>query len=130
MALVAVDTDVLIDHLKGIESAVEHVRELAQSNRLRTTTINIFELLSGAENSKRGEMVKSLVGMLEAFPLDRRSAAAAAQIRGELQAAGQAIGMGDSLIVGICVAHDVPLMTGNHKHFSRVQGLEVIRVNR
>lgn len=38
---------------------------------------------------------------------------------------GEPIGMGDSLIAGIVLAHGETLMTRNRRHFGRVEGLRI-----
>ena len=129
MALVIVDTDVLIDHLRGFGPSVGQVTSLSEAGRLRTTTISLFELLTGAGEGPRGDAVRQLVEDLEAFELDRKSSTIAAEIRRELDAAGQAIGTADCLIAGICLAHNVPLLTRNRRHFSRVPNLELFEGN-
>jgi predicted nucleic acid-binding protein len=36
--------------------------------------------------------------------------------------------MGDSLIAGIALAHNLPLFTRNRAHFERVEKLELVKV--
>ncbi|HWD40844.1 MAG TPA: type II toxin-antitoxin system VapC family toxin [Fimbriimonas sp.] len=122
------DTDVLINHLRGVRQVVELIAELSEADRLRTTTVNLFELLSGADDGKRGDPVRALSEALDAISLDRKAAAVAAGIQRDLDSKGQTIGMGDSLIAGICLAHGCQLLTLNRKHFARVPGLELIDV--
>jgi tRNA(fMet)-specific endonuclease VapC len=38
--------------------------------------------------------------------------------------------MADSLIAGIALEHDLPLLTRNRKHFSRVPGLKLVEIAR
>ena len=45
-----------------------------------------------------------------------------------LDAIGQPIGMGDSLIAGIPLSHDLPLFTRNLKHFQKVEGLRLMKL--
>jgi tRNA(fMet)-specific endonuclease VapC len=44
----------------------------------------------------------------------------------DLQARGQLIGGNDLWIAATAVAHEMALVTRNHAHFSRVQGLEIL----
>jgi len=125
---VIVDTDILIDYLQGLTPVVRQVKDLATEGRLKTTAISLFELLSGATDGRRGDAARSLAEIVDVLPLDRKSAIAAARIRRELDASGQAIGMGDSLIAGICLAHDLPLLTRNKRHFARVRDLVLVEI--
>lgn len=125
MAIVIVDTDVLIEFLRGNQPSVGQIAALAEAGRLRTTTISLFELLSGADEGKKGDPVRSLVNILDAFTLDRTASILASSIRRSLEVAGQSIGMADCLIAGICIAHDLPLLTRNRRHFSRIPNLKL-----
>jgi tRNA(fMet)-specific endonuclease VapC len=39
------------------------------------------------------------------------------------------ISLSDTLVAGICLAADLPLLTRNVKHFDRVDGLKLITPN-
>ncbi|MEO3993522.1 MAG: PIN domain-containing protein [Desulfurococcaceae archaeon TW002] len=59
---VVIDTDVLVDFLRGKNSAITRLKELAEArNSLATTVINIFELSWGCFlfNGLRRETYKS-----------------------------------------------------------------------
>jgi tRNA(fMet)-specific endonuclease VapC len=126
LALILVDTDVLIDYLKGIQPAAERIRSYAALQSLCTSAVSCFELLSGADQGKQGEEVRLLVSTLLVLPLDLESATRAAGVRRDLAARGLPIGMGDSLIAGIALASDLPLFTRNRKHFENVENLSLI----
>jgi predicted nucleic acid-binding protein len=65
---------------------------------------------------------------LAVLPLDRAAAEKAAEVRRKLDHTGQPIGMGDSLIAGIALTHNLPLLTRNRKHFERVANLKLVDV--
>jgi tRNA(fMet)-specific endonuclease VapC len=123
------DSDVLIDFLTGVQPVSKQIAEYMKAGQLQTTAVNSFELLSGAGDNKRGRAVRQLVDALTVLPLDRAAAARAADVRRELERTGQPIGMGDSLIAGIALAHSLPLFTRNRAHFERVANLELIEIS-
>ncbi|MBC8496778.1 MAG: type II toxin-antitoxin system VapC family toxin [Anaerolineales bacterium] len=43
-----------------------------------------------------------------------------------MQREGKLIGVLDTQIAGICLSHNLPLLTRNTDHFQRVPGLELI----
>jgi len=88
--------------------------------------VTCFELLSGAGEGKRGDAIRQLLVALPVLALDRDAAERAAVVRRELERAGQTIGMADSLIAGITLAHGVQLFTRNRKHFERVANLKLV----
>lgn len=125
MALILADTDVLIDYLAGIEPIREQVARAIAADRLWTTSITCFELLSGPQDGRRGQALQRFVEALTVLPLDRVAASNAAGVRRHLESAGRTIGMADSLIAGIALSHDLPLLTRNRSHFDRVPGLRL-----
>lgn len=127
-SLVVVDTDLVIDFLRGKGPGAPLVRDLIASHRLRVTAITAFELRVGADFLARRDDVLRLVHS-RAFPLDSRSALRAGELAATLRGAGQDIGLADCLQAGICMNFDLPFATRNRKHFDRVEGLQLFDVS-
>jgi predicted nucleic acid-binding protein len=124
VAVIVADTDVLIDFLSGHEPAASRVAsEIAEEAGLVTTVVSRFELLAGARRPKQERAVRQLLEALAILDLDSRGADRAAQVRRDLDKAGAPIGMADSLIAGIVLRYGGRLLTRNHRHFERVEGL-------
>lgn len=51
----------------------------ADADRLRTTAVNCFELMSGAEG-QRGDKIRQLLGAIPVVPLDRQATERAAHV--------------------------------------------------
>lgn len=128
--MILADTDVLIDYLAGVSPIREQIARYAAADQLATTAVNAFELLSGADKTRRGDAVRQLAEALPVVALDQAAAEKAAEVHRQLAQAGQPIGMGDSLIAGIALACDCPLFTRNRQHFERVSGLELVEIER
>lgn len=126
--MILADTDVLIDFLAGVQPVKNQIAEYIKAEQLQTAAVTCFELLSGADESKRGHAVRQLLNALNVLPLDRAAARHAAEVRRKLDRTGQTIGMGDSLIAGIALAHSLPLFTRNRAHFDRVENLELVKI--
>jgi tRNA(fMet)-specific endonuclease VapC len=123
--LIVGDTDVLIDFLAGREPAASRVAIEMEAPTFGTTAVTRFELLAGARDRTAENLLRRLLDSLTTLPLDRESADQAAGVRRALEQRGQPIGMADSLIAGIVLAHDGILLTRNRKHFERVDGLKL-----
>jgi tRNA(fMet)-specific endonuclease VapC len=128
LALTLADTDVLIDYLQGVQPGAGWIAAAFVSESLAITAITAYELLSGAGQNKRGERTRRVVEMLPVLPIDRESAECAARLRQDLEREGVGIGMADTLIAGLALTHALPLMSRNAKHFSRVPGLQLLRL--
>ena len=122
--MIVADTDVLIDFLARVQPATHQVAEYIAADQLQPTAVNYFELLSRAGENKRGLAVRQLLESLSVLQLDRAAAEHAADVRRKLERTGRKIGMGDTLIAGIALAHDMPLLTRNKSHFERVENLK------
>jgi predicted nucleic acid-binding protein len=125
--MIVADTDVLIDFLEGRGAAARIALEL-ERGQLRSTTVTRFELRAGARTARQQRLVDELLAAVPCLPLDEPSADAAAEVRRALEQGGEPIGMADSLIAGIVLAHQGLLLTRNHRHFARVPGLALGRL--
>ncbi|MEM2904475.1 MAG: type II toxin-antitoxin system VapC family toxin [Candidatus Bathyarchaeia archaeon] len=125
-----IDTDILIDLLRNVESVVDFIREMEnRGTHLSTTIINAFELYHGAYKSRRREenlsATRKLLGRLTLLTMGSKSAQTAARIYAELEAAGQPIGLRDVFIGAITLTRGYTLVTRNIEHLKRVPGLSV-----
>jgi tRNA(fMet)-specific endonuclease VapC len=121
--MIVADTDVLIDFLAGKAPADARVALELERGQLATTAVNRFELLAGAHSGKQLKLVENLLAALPCWPLDADAADRAAEVRRDLEQAGEEIGMGDSLVAGIVLARKGVLLTRNRRHFERIPSL-------
>ncbi len=127
--MIVADSDVLIDFLAGRDPAAARVDIELGARSLATTAVSRFELLAGARDRTAEVIVRRLLDAVATLPLDRESADRAAAVRRAVEAQGSPIGMADSLIAGIVLSCRGTLITGNIKHFKRVEGLRVSGVH-
>lgn len=125
--LVVVDTDLVIDFLRGQGLGAPLVRELISGHRFRVTAVTAFELRVGADFLARRDDILRLVRS-RSFPLNAASALHAGEVAAKLRGTGQDIGLADCLQAGICLNFDLPFATRNRKHFNRVEGLRLLDV--
>jgi len=123
--VIVADTDVLIDFLADRSPAADRVAIELETASFGTTSVTRFELLAGARDRAAEALLHRLLDPLPTLSLDRDSADRAAEVRRSLERRGEGIGMGDSLIAGIVLAHDGILLTRNRRHFERVDGLKL-----
>jgi len=123
--MIVADTDVLIDFLAGAEPQASRVGDEIEVG-LATTAVTRFELRAGVRSPRQERAVAGLLEALMVLPLDALSADRAAAVRLKLEEAGVGIGMADSLIAGIALAHGATLLTRNRRHFERVDGLKLV----
>jgi predicted nucleic acid-binding protein len=109
---VLVDSDVLIDHLRG------HYRFTAGKDSVHVSTVTRAELFAGEGTEE--PKVRRLLDAFAELPVDR----AVAERAGRIRRAGN-IGMADALIAATAIQHRLTLVTRNATDFAPVTGLRV-----
>ena len=98
-----------------------------QADGLAISTIVLTELLHGAAKSARPEenrrAVENFASRVEVLSFDEDAARHAADIKADLESAGQMIGSYDLLIAGHARSKGLAVVTGNLSEFGRVRGL-------
>ncbi len=122
---VVVDSDLLIDFLRGHDPAASQVAGWIEHDRLRLTAISAFELRLGADFLKRRAAIRALIAP-RTLPLDAAGALLAGELYATARAEGRTIDLRDALIAGVCRRFELPLATRNVRHFERIPGLELI----
>jgi len=123
--IVIADTDIVIDFFSGAEPAASAMADLIQVDRLTLTSITVLELYAGITGKKRLRQINDLITNMQVFPLEKKEAKTSAQIYNDLKQTGKLIGNQDILIAGICITRNLPLMTRNIEHFSRISNLKL-----
>lgn len=122
------DTDTCIHFMKGKPEVVRHFREHGPS-KLFLSSISHHELLYGALHSAAVERhlnaVEHFTAPITILPFTSISASHSAAVRQHLAVTGQTIGPLDTLIAGHALEHELILVTGNTREFSRVEDLKV-----
>ena len=128
--MICLDTDVIIDYLKGKQDAVDVIKEYA--GEVITTELNVFEVFHGIylrnySIEKEKEIADSFFNSLDVLPFDEGCGELGAKITAELVKKGKLIEQNDCLIAAIILKSRFDkIITKNNKHFSRIRGLKVI----
>ena len=109
-----IDTSVIIDFLAGDEKIVTLIKELAEKEEIKTTTITEYELLKHKTELKR-QVAEKFLSAIMVCPFDRASARKAALLFEKLSKTRKMINENDLLIAGISLANDEPLLTRDQK---------------
>ncbi|MCK6556986.1 type II toxin-antitoxin system VapC family toxin [Candidatus Binatia bacterium] len=123
--MIVADTDVLVDYLRGRNPMAARVEIELQTRGFATTVVTAFELWTGARTPRQSSAVEMLLAAMTILPLDADGARKGAEARSALLARGEDIGMADCLIAGICLREGAMLITGNRRHFARIDGLKL-----
>lgn len=123
-----VDTDQVVDYLKGKPKAVELLIGLLDQG-LAISIITYGEIYEGIyfgqdpKTAQRG-FLQFLRGV-NVLPLNRRVMKEFARIRGKLRQEKKLIGDPDIMISATAIVNNLALITRNKKDFQKVEGLKL-----
>jgi tRNA(fMet)-specific endonuclease VapC len=123
-----VDTDTL----SGINKAYDREllttaeRYVATYGRFTFSSVTVMEVVRGYYLAGRLEKLTEFLASLadhEVLAFSESTAELAGKIDADLLRTGQPIGRADPMIAATAIEHDLVLVTGNIKHFERIQAL-------
>ena len=118
------DSDVLIDYLRGAGAGRDLVKALIEGTGYRVTAVTAFELALGRSYRRNPRPVHTLL-VAPLLTLSRKAALRGGTLLGELRRGGNAIDVRDAMQAGICLETGATLVTRNVSHFERVSGLRL-----
>jgi predicted nucleic acid-binding protein len=127
---ICLDTNILIDTLRGDEETVKQIQEIETSgNVLSTTTINAFELYYGAEKTenreRNKEAVRKILERLLIYDFTENASEKAGEIAANLEAEGNTIDFRDVFIGATALVNDSTIFTKDINHFERIPHLKL-----
>lgn len=122
------DTNIISDVIRNPNGSAARRIEQIGSKKIFTSIIVASELRYGC--AKKGSpkllaRVEDILTTIPVLPLDIPADAEYGDIRAELEAAGQTIGMNDLLIAAHAHALGLTLVTDNIREFGRIRGLHM-----
>ena len=117
-----IDTDVLIEYLRGSDQAADFLEQL--QGELLISAITVAELFSGARGSDELNALDQIVLAFEVVPVDERLARSGGQLRREYHAS-HGVGLADALIAASAAEREAGLVTFNRRHYPMVDDLTI-----
>lgn len=122
------DSSVIIEFLRNNKDVVLFIDNFP--HKLSSGYVVKAELYEGIYLSKYGEKTKKQLetffqGLDKVYGLNNNVAHIFGKTRSALRKSGQLIEDFDILIASTCMANNLPLITLNTKHFSRIDGLKI-----
>lgn len=121
--MILVDSDVLIAHLRGVESARQWLREQrSSSGPLAISAVTVAEVTGGMRSGERREVWQLLDSLRVEYVTDV-VARRAGELMRRYRRSHAGIGLGDFLIAATADARGLELATLNVRHFPMFRGL-------
>ena len=122
------DTDILSEVRKGKNPQVV-AKAIAYKTIFKHYTISVItvsEVIKGWRKLNRNDRIQEFLidlPQMEILSLEQKSAELSGLIYADLEKTGQTIGLADVLIAAIAIENNLILVTGNTKHYQKIQSL-------
>jgi len=121
--MLLVDTDVLIWYLRGNEKAFKTIEHL---ERFNISVVTYMELVQGMRNKKELNSFRQAIHAWNAKILYiTEEISAKAMFAVEQHFLSDSMQLADALIGSTAVAHGLPLLTGNDKHYRIMKSIQI-----
>lgn len=125
--MIFLDTDMCIELLRGNRHILEKGRECG--DEVAVAFMTAAELFYGAEKSRHRRdnltLVERFLLSVRVLHTDSDIARRFGQIKAHLSRAGTVLADADMLIAATALSRDAMLVTGNLRHFQRIDGLKI-----
>ena len=121
------DTDVLVDYLRGDERAVAFVKGCA--DRIVLSSVVAAELYAGVKGEAELSALDEFVALFRAIPVTVEIARAAGLLKRDF-GKSHGIGMADAILAATAQTEEAELATLNVKHYPMFKGLRAAYLKR
>jgi len=128
-----IDTDWVINHLKGEKRVVRKLEELAPEG-MAMSVISLAEIYEGVyyskDPAKSQQLLKEFLAHdLKVLNVDQEACKIFGRERGKLRQQNKMISDFDLLIASTCLHYNLTLLTNNRRHFDMVEGLNILSLS-
>lgn len=117
-----IDTDVIIDYLRGQADAVAYLEEL--TNPLLISVITVAELYAGVREGEERTALDRFISVFELIPVTEAIAIKGGLYRRDYRKR-HGVGLADAIIAATAEAQGATLVTLNDKHFPMLTAVQV-----
>ena len=118
---VLINTDVMMDFLRGYPKAVALVRK--QSARIILSGITTAELYAGVKDDKELRILNDLISLFQVIPMSQELARLGGLLKKEY-AKSHGVGLADAIVAATADTEYADLKTLDVEHFPMINGLK------
>ena len=118
--MILADTDVLVDFLEGLDPGAARVQVELEHGQLFTTSINRFELLTGARSARQARLIRQLLDALPCTPIDQATADKAAELHRSFVQSDTPVSMNVCMIASVALSQRALLLTRDRSGFDQI----------
>ena len=118
-----VDTDLLIWYSRGYQKAIDLIHSF---DKFSISVVTYIEIVQGVRNKKELNAFKKALGVLNAHVIQiDEIISTKAMFYVEQYALSHSMELADALIGASAVIKQIPLITGNEKHYKHLPEIEI-----
>ena len=121
MSKILVDTDVLIDYLRGRDEAVAMITSTDRT--ILISSLTVAELYAGIKGDDEEKTLEEFLGTLTVISVTSSLAKAAGRYRKQYMKS-HSVGLADAVIAATAMQEGALLKTLNIKHYPMMEGLQ------
>ncbi len=118
---VLLDTDVLVDFLRGHPDATAYVK--SQGDRIVLSAVVVAELYAGVRDDEELQAIDEFLSLFPILPITRDLARSAGLLQRDYRKS-HGVGLADAIIAATAEAQGAELKTLNVKHYPMLHGLK------
>src|SRR3990167_2487757 len=119
-----IDTDVLIDYLRGASQAEQFLEKIISHSVCCLSVITVAELYAGVKSEKEQHIIDKMLQIFEIVDINEAIAPIGGFYRRDFSKS-HGVGLADALIAATVEHHEAQLVTFNKKHFPMIKNIIV-----
>lgn len=123
---VVVDSSIIIEHLRKKNKSNSQLSRLPELTLVCVSSVTVYELMIGATIPQKRMDAEELLEGMSVLSFDEKVSMVASEIFHSLRRRNLIIEFRDIFIAATALAFGLPIKTLNVKHFSRIEGLELL----
>ena len=126
-AAILVDTDVMVDYLRGHEQAASFLKR--QAGRVILSSMVVAELYAGVKGDAEQAALDAVISLFRVVPVTADIAKAGGLLKRDF-GKSHGVSLADAILAATARAENAQLKTLNVKHYPMIRGLRAAYVKR
>lgn len=120
---ILVDTDVMVDYLRGYAEAVKFIKKYA--DHIILSSITVAELYVGVRDGPEREILDNVISLFRVVPVTAHIALAGGLLKRDF-GKSHGVGLADAIIAATAQSENAKLCTLNAKHYPMLAGIRPV----
>ena len=123
---ILIDTDILIDAARNVETAKNKLKELNKNSVICISVITLMEMLVGCENKREQKVVEKYLNNFIIIPVTDIISTKAYELLKKYRLSHGLL-IPDSLIAATSISEEISLITKNQKDYKFITDLKLLK---